>query len=610
MRRVLYWFRTDLRLADSPALKVALDLKPTEFYPTWCWDPHYVFETRVGSNRWQFLLDSMNDVSESLTAINPLSKLLVVRGPPTTILPALFKQWGITDIVWEKDDDQYTRARDNSIADIASKAGVKVHVVLGHTLYDSDAIIAKGKGCPRVYSSFLKVVGTLPTPALPIPAPTSIPPPGLITVPFDRQNHSVTKWKNVDINYESRETGTTERDQSYESFAGPLGNFAVPTMEELGMVATSNIRGGEKKGLAIFEKFLEDEKRVAMFQKPLTSPAAFEPPSTTQLSPHLKFGTLSVRTFYHRVLAINKKYKGHSEPPQSLFFHGNQADTPHFGQIRGNPTSRYMSWHLQTKYDAAGNQLPRAEMEKMWKEEEPEAWEHFQAWKEGRTGFPWIDALMRQLVQTGWMHHLGRHSVACFLTRGQLYISWERGAEVFDQYLVDHDPAVNSGNWMWLSASAFFSQYFRVYSPITYGQKSDKTGALIRRFIPELSKLPDKQIYEPWKASPVDQKRLGCVLGVQYPERIVDEKAAKELCMKGLKAAYSFKIQGDDPRVLNGTADAVLATFSGAAELGAVKNEDDSDEEKPKKSPVKRKAPTKVPKAVDAKPSKQAKLAF
>lgn len=99
-KRVLYWFRTDLRLHDSPAIKFALDLEPAVLLPVWCWDPHYVFSQDVGANRWQFLLDSMKDVSARITAINPESKLHVVRGPPMSILVALFKSCGITDIVW------------------------------------------------------------------------------------------------------------------------------------------------------------------------------------------------------------------------------------------------------------------------------------------------------------------------------------------------------------------------------------------------------------------------------------------------------------------------------------------------------------------------------
>jgi cryptochrome len=97
--------------------------------------------------------------------------------------------------------------------------------------------------------------------------------------------------------------------------------------------------------------------------------------------------------------------------------------------------------------------------------------EKIDAWDEGRTGFPWIDAIMSQLRAWGWMHHLARHSVAAFLTRGDLFQHWESGARIFDKYLIDADYFVNNANWQWLSASRFFYQYFRCYSPVSFGRK-------------------------------------------------------------------------------------------------------------------------------------------
>ena len=117
---------------------------------------------------------------------------------------------------------------------------------------------------------------------------------------------------------------------------------------------------------------------------------------------------------------------------------------------------------------------------------DPEAAKQLQAWEHGLTGYPWIDACMRQLKQWGWMHHLARHCVACFLTRGDLFIHWEAGRDVFDKLLLDADYYLNNANWLWLSASAFFYKYFRVYNPATYGQKYDKNGDFVRYFVPEL----------------------------------------------------------------------------------------------------------------------------
>jgi cryptochrome len=118
------------------------------------------------------------------------------------------------------------------------------------------------------------------------------------------------------------------------------------------------------------------------------------------------------------------------------FFYCASVSIPNFGSMEGNPNCRQIDWDTNE--------------------------EHLRAWELGRTGYPWIDAIMNQLRREGWMHHLARHSVACFLTRGDLYLSWEAGADIFSKYLLDADWAINAGNWQWLSASAFFSQYFRV----------------------------------------------------------------------------------------------------------------------------------------------------
>jgi cryptochrome len=158
---------------------------------------------------------------------------------------------------------------------------------------------------------------------------------------------------------------------------------------------------------------------------------------------------------------------------------------------------------------------------------------------------------MIQLRDEGWIHHLARHSVACFLTRGDLYISWERGAEVFDDYLLDADWSLNVGNWLWLrcvmcdgthsSASAFFHQYFRVYSPIAFGQKYDKSGDYIRRYIPALKDMPAQYIYTPWKAPLAVQKKAGCVVGKDYPMPIVDHDEARQRCMTGMRLAFEAR---------------------------------------------------------------------
>lgn len=129
--------------------------------------------------------------------------------------------------------------------------------------------------------------------------------------------------------------------------------------------------------------------------------------------------------------------------------------------------------------------------------------------------------------------------MACFLTRGDLYQSWEKGQEVFEEYLLDADWSLNAANWQWLSASQFFSQYWKCYSPIEFGKKTDKTGEYIKKYLPVLKKIPTEYIYEPWKAPRIVQESAKCVIGVDYPKPIVDHKVDGKICMERMKKAFA-----------------------------------------------------------------------
>ncbi len=158
--------------------------------------------------------------------------------------------------------------------------------------------------------------------------------------------------------------------------------------------------------------------------------------------------------------------------------------------------------------------------------------------------------------------------MASFLTRGGCYISWERGAEVFEEWLLDHEAACNIGNWQWLSCTAFYAMFYRVYSPVAFPQKWDKPGAFVRRYVPELKNYPEKFIYEPWKAPLATQRQAGCLVTDEpgevdgamkiYPTPIFDFAQRRTACMAGMKDAYAKGIYGDDKRVLDGSARALF----------------------------------------------------
>ncbi|KAJ5125953.1 DNA photolyase [Penicillium atrosanguineum] len=580
---VLYWHRTDLRLHDSPALTTALSLKPSVFIPIWTWDPHYVYHARVGPNRWRFLLDSQKDLSKSYTTLNPKQKLWVVREGPMTVLPKLWKAWGITHLVFEQDTDAYARDRDEGVMKLAEKEGIEVIVKVGRTLFDPDMLVRNNQGKPVVSMSQVEKAGDKINggrPDRPIDAPGSVPDPWN----EERMDLSGVEFGGVEVEGDLNAAYRVEEDRQYSRIMGPKGDFGIPTLEEIGIgedQVEGPHRGGESVALKILAGYIEDEEYIGTFEKPNTSPAAFEPQSTTLLSPHLHFGSLSVRKFFWDVQDVFSKRKKEKKqnapiptnlPGQLLFremyFAAQAALGYKFQRTYGNKMVRFIDWHLQSKTpEELEKEGPTAQP---YHVDSPEAEEWFQRWREGRTGFPWIDALMRQLKQEGWIHHLGRHSVACFLTRGGCYVSWERGAEVFEEWLIDHEMASNIGNWMWLSCTAFYNQYYRCYSPISFGKKWDPQGDFVRKYCPELAKFDKKYIFEPWKAPIADQRKWGCRISGDgsveskekmqeqgeeqtYPKPMFDFDERRTFCMDAMKNAYSIGLHGDDREVLNGT---------------------------------------------------------
>ncbi|PWY92265.1 hypothetical protein BO70DRAFT_327345 [Aspergillus heteromorphus CBS 117.55] len=579
---VLLWHRTDLRLHDSPALTAALDLHPSIFIPIWTWDPHYVYHSRVGPNRWRFLLECQRDLSASYTALNPNQKLWVVREAPQTVLPKLWKAWGATHLVFEKDTDAYARTRDEEVMRLARRDGVEVVVRSGRTLFDSDEVVSWNGGQPTMSMKQLqKAVARAGAgdaePEQVVERPREVPDPWE-EERIDLRGVEVDELGDGDLNAVHRQGKTKET--QYRGLMGPQGDFGVPTLEELGIdpeQATTPHRGGESVALEILERCIRDEEYVGTFEKPKTSPADFDPQATTLLSPHLHFGSLSVRKFWWDVQAAMEKRRSRKKPTshiptnlpgqllfRDMYFAAQAALGPSFAQTRGNRMAKFVPWHLPSNY----SKTPQGEylLDGTYTVDDPQAEVWFRRWKEGRTGFPWIDALMRQLKQEGWIHHLGRHSVACFLTRGGCYVNWERGAEVFEEWLIDHETACNVGNWMWLSCTAFFSQFYRCYSPIAFGKKWDPEGHFVRRYCPELTHFDKKYIYEPWNAPIADQKRWKCrVTGdgtvekdgdsglTAYPKPMFDFNERREFCISEIKHAYKVNLHGDDPRVLDGS---------------------------------------------------------
>ena len=460
----IYWFRKCLRLHDNPMLLKA----STEcecLYPIFILDPWFKENANVGANRWRFLWESLKDLDTSLRKLN--SRIIFIESTPREVFENTINEWNITDVYYEDDTEPYSKERDTEVNKILKNKGIDTHTCYSHTLYDPHYLFKlAGNKIVTTYSSFLTLLNKAGGPSTPLDSLT-------------------VKLNTITLNP--------------DHFNIPELNKICKAVDTLDPVIYP---GGESEGLSRMEKRFKDKEWVCSFSKPNTNPFSLIP-STTVLSPYLKFGCLSVRLLYRKVKEAYQ-HKSHTTPPESLegqllwreFFYFVGAFTKDFDKMKGNNLCRQIDWSDNEKY--------------------------LDAWANGRTGYPLIDSIMIQLRNEGWIHHLSRHAVACFLTRGDLYCSWEKGMKVFEELLLDADWSLNAANWQWLSASTFFSQYWRVYSPISFGKKYDKTGEYIRKYLPVLKNFPSKFIYEPWKASLDAQSKAGVIIGQDYPFPIVD----------------------------------------------------------------------------------------
>lgn len=493
-RNSIHWFRKCLRIHDNPAL-IEATKNSSNFWPIFILDPWFVKNMKVGPNRWRFLAQSLSDLDISLKQYN--SRLYVLRGSPVEILPDVVKRWKVKLLTFEVDTEPYAKERDEEIEKLLKNLDVEIFKSTTNTLYNPEQVIAHNGKIPLTYQGFIKVADSIGVPPKPV--------------------DSVKILK--ELTYKNAVCSPVESDHDKK--------YGIPTLEEL-QIKPSVLNpclypGGESEALKRLERVLQNESYICKFAKPDTSPNSLDP-STTVLSPYVKFGCLSARTFYHRIRDIYLRSKsGYSKPPVSLhgqlfwreFFYTAGFATPNFDKMVGNPVCTQIPWIENEKF--------------------------LHAWEHGQTGYPFIDAIMIKLRKEGWIHHLARHAVACFLTRGDLWVSWEHGMKVFEELLLDADWSLNAGNWMWLSCSAFFHQYYRVYSPVAFGKKTDKNGDFIRKYIPALNKFPPEYIYEPWKAPKKLQEQLGCIIGSNYPAPIVDHDKVRVENLRRMDTAYKNK---------------------------------------------------------------------
>ncbi len=289
----------------------------------------------------------------------------------------------------------------------------------------------------------------------------------------------------------------------HASAGGSLASSAelrgVPSLKEIGFEAVAlDLPAGMSGARRLFDDFRE---RMAAYGAQRDFPAVR---GVSYLSAHLRFGTISVR----RLAAAAWQEGGEGARTwlgeliwRDFYF----SILDHFPHVVGRC--------FRPEYDAL-----------VWDDWD----EGFEAWCAGRTGYPLVDAAMRQLAASGYMHNRLRMVTASFLTK-DLGIDWRRGEAWFARHLTDFDLAANNGGWQWAASTGCDAQpWFRIFNPVTQSEKFDLQGKFIRRYVPELANVPEKWVHAPWRMPADEQRRCGVIVGRDYPLPVVDHDAARK----------------------------------------------------------------------------------
>jgi len=495
--RALVWFRRDLRVADHPALAEAL----RDAGAVWC---AFVLDKAIldglpwEDRRVAFIRASLADLDEQIASLGKGARLIVRHAVAEDEIPRLAAELDVQAVYAHHDDDPAALARDARVRERLAADGRALRTAKDHVIFERREILT-GAGTPY----------------------------GVFT-PYRNA------WLKA-LHARPELLGDCGSDVAGSALArAPAGPWkdgaAVPALEEFGFSAKAatqrddpGLRPGSRGGEELLAEFLD---RMDDYDDTRDFPAT---PGPSHLGIHLRFGTLSLR----RLVALaSQRVEGGSRGAQTWlselvwrdFYHQVLFHHPHV---------------VEHAY--------RADCDAIRWERGEQAEEHFEAWCAGRTGYPLVDAGMRQLNATGYMHNRLRMITASFLTK-DLGVSWRRGEAYFALHLNDFELASNNGGWQWAASTGCDAQpWFRIFNPVTQSERFDPQGAFIRRWVPELRLLGGKAIHAPWKAKPVELAAAKVALDVDYPLPIVDHDVAREKTLARFGSKGSGRPVVDSP---------------------------------------------------------------
>jgi deoxyribodipyrimidine photo-lyase len=476
----LMWFRRDLRADDNAALFHALKQCNT-VYCVFVFDKEILDVLPRADRRVEFIRESLVDLDQQLTQLRssgtsknkPLDAgvtLIVQHAWASQEIPLLAKSLNVQAVFANHDYEPQAIARDTALRDALAGQGVAMHTYKDHVIFEREELLTQSNMPYGVFTPYknawLKKLN------------------GYFLKPYPCYAHSA------------------------ELSAAPAG-FAhgVPSLTAIGFEKTNlsklKIPTGSSGGRTLFAEFFE---RMDSYHDTRNFPAVKGP---SYLGVHLRFGTVSIRKL---------------------------CATAHQREIAGSEGARVWLSELIWRdfYAQILANFPRVAQGSFKPEYDAIVWEQgahakalFAAWCEGRTGYPIVDAAMLQINQTGYMHNRLRMVVASFFTK-DLGLDWRWGERYFAVHLNDFDLSANNGGWQWASSSGCDAQpYFRIFNPCLQSERFDADGKFIRRYLPQLAKLPNAALHAPWDAKPLELQAAGVELGKNYPHPIVQHDAAR-----------------------------------------------------------------------------------
>ena len=466
---IIYWFRNDLRLLDNPSLHYAVETGKPIFFV-------YIDDAKAGwapgaASRW-WLHQSLLSLQKDLSELN--AKLYYFSGSNIEILSKLAAEIQSDQIVYSRVYEPAAIDQDRKLLTLLNDKNVELNISQGNVLFRPGSVLNKQGNTYRVFTPFYKACREL----------------GITSQTIERPK------KLLPFSYKGNCLSLEELD------------FLPNKPWQNGLKA--RWKPGEKNAGQLLKKFVRGN--LFQYSENRDFPNL---DSTSHLSPYLHFGEIS---------------------PQRIIYHLTEIGNEHPRlEVEAEKLIRQLVWrefacHILVSYPFTTDKPFQDKFSKFpWKRSDKKL---VQAWQQGKTGYPLIDAGMRELWATGYMHNRVRMIVASFLTKNGL-IHWKEGALWFWDTLVDADLAQNSMNWQWVAGCGVdAAPYFRIFNPITQSKRFDSEGSYIRRWCPVLSDLPSKYIHAPWEAPDHILKLANVKISVNYPEPILDLKDTRERALQ------------------------------------------------------------------------------